>query len=114
MEQSAIYSCIDFLLELSRVNTRDRDLLIQYMSRERLEAVAEVIRFILRGSIRPSRQDALLFNESSLVLRQISNSRLGWHRRRRTLFLHRTLVPRFLRFEYLQRALALSFRSHEQ
>jgi hypothetical protein len=50
---------------------RNGKLLVRYMTKEQLEALAEVAGYIVRGSIRVLPQDTTHFRERLLILRQV-------------------------------------------
>ena len=52
MDQSLVYQRIHFLRELGQANKTIRKLLVRYLTREQMEALAEVAGYIVRGSIR--------------------------------------------------------------
>jgi hypothetical protein len=114
MDQSLVYRRIHFLRELGQANKTTRKLLVRYMMREHMEALAEVADYIVRGSIRVLPQDATHFRERSLILRQVIDPRISLRSNRNTLATYHNLVPRLLRPHYLNRAVVLSIRSGEQ
>jgi hypothetical protein len=71
MYQSLVYRRIHFLRELGQANKLTRKLLVRYMTKEQLEALAEVAGYIVRGSIRVLPQDTTHFRERLLILRQV-------------------------------------------
>ena len=112
MDQSLVYRRIHFLRELGQANKTIR--LVRYMTREQMEALAEVAGYIVRGSIRVLPQDATHFRERSLILREVIDPRISLGRKRNTLVTYHNLVPRLLRPHYLNLAVVLSIRSGEQ
>ena len=50
MDQSNVHRRIHFLRELGNANVRDRKVIIRYMTAEQMEALGEVIRYIINGS----------------------------------------------------------------
>ena len=108
MDQFLVYRRIHFLRELGQANKTIRKLLVRYMTREQMEALAEVAGYIVRGSIRVLPQDATHFRERSLILR------ISLRRKRNTLVTYHNFVPRLLRPHYMNRAVVLSIRSDEQ
>jgi hypothetical protein len=114
MDQSLVYRRIHFLRELGQANKTTRKLLVRYMTREQMEALAEVAGYIVRGYIRVLPQDATHFRERSLISRQVIDPRISLRRKRNTLVMYHNLVPRLLRPHYLNRAVVLSIRSGEQ
>jgi hypothetical protein len=58
MDQSLVYRRIHFLRELGQANKTTIKLLVRYMTREQMEALAKVAGYIVRGSIRVLPQDA--------------------------------------------------------
>ena len=117
MDQSLVYRRIHFLGELGQANKTIRKLLVRYMTREQMEALAEAAGYIVRGSIRVLPQDTTHFrerSERSLILREVIDPRISLRRKRNTLVTYHNLVPRLLRPHYLNRAVVLSIRSGEQ
>ena len=114
MDQSLVYRRIHFLRELGQANKTTRKLLVRYMTREQMEALAEVVGYVVRGSIRVLPQDATHFRERSLILRQVIDPRISLRRKRNALVTYHDLLPRLLRPHYLNRAIVLSIRSGEQ
>jgi hypothetical protein len=96
MDQSLVYRRIHFLRELGQANKMTRTRLVRYMTREHMEALAEVAGYIVRGSIRVFPQDATHFRERSLSLRQVIDPRISLRRKRNTLVTYHNLVPRLL------------------
>ena len=80
-----MYRRIHFLRELGQANKTTRKLLVRYITREQMEALAEVAGYIVRGSIRVLSQDATHFRERSLILRQVIDPRISLRRKRNTL-----------------------------
>jgi hypothetical protein len=113
MDQSLVYRRIHFLRELGQANKTTKKLLVHYMTREQMEALAEVAGYFVR-SIRVLPQDVTHFRERSLILRQVIDPRISLRRKRNTLVTYHNLVPRLLRSHYLNRAVVLSIRSGEQ
>ena len=109
-----MYRCLHFLRELGQANKTIRKLLVRYMTREQMEALAEVAGYIVRGSIRVLPQDTTHFRERSLILRQVIDPRMSLRRKRNTLVTYHNFVPRLLRPHYLNRAVVLSIRSGKQ
>jgi hypothetical protein len=103
MDQSLVYRHIHFLRELGQANKTTRKLLVHYMMREQMEALAEVAGYFVR-SIRVLPQDVTHVRERSLILRQVIR------RKRNTLVTYHNVVPRLLRSHYLNRAVVLSIR----
>ena len=114
MDQSLVYRRIQFLRELGQVNKTIRKLLVRYMTREQMEALAEVAGYIVRGSIRVLPQDATHFRKRLLILKQVIDPRISLRRKRNTLVTYHNLVPRLLRPHYLNRAVVLSIWSGKQ
>ena len=114
MEQSRVYGRIHFLRELGQVDKTTRKLMIRYMTMEQMEALAEVVHFIVNGSIRVHHRDLTHLRERSLVLRQIVDPRISLRRKRNTILIYDEIIPRLLRSQYLNRALVLSIRTIEQ
>lgn len=114
MEQSAVYGRIHFLRELGQANKPTRILLIRYMTMEQMDALVEVTRFIVNGSIRILQRDLIHLRERYLVLRQISDPRISLRRKRNALLSYHDIIPRLLRRHYLDRAIVLSIRGMEQ
>ena len=104
MHQSLVYGRIPFPRELGQGNKTTRKLLVRYMTREQMEALAEVAGYIVRGSIRVLPQDATHFRDRSLILREVIDPRISLRRKRNTLVTYHNLVPRLLRPHYLNRA----------
>ena len=114
MEHSVVYGRIHFLRELSNADATTRKLLLRYMTAGQMEALGEVIRYIVNGSIWVLPQDARYFRERSLVLRQIFDRRISLRRKRNSLITYHDMVPRLLRPTYINNAAILSIRSVEQ
>ena len=114
MDQSLVYRRIHFLRELGQANKTTRKLLVRYMTRKQMEALAEVAGYIVRGSIRVLPQDATHFREWSLILRQVIDPRISLRRKRNILVTYHNLVSRLLKPHYLNRVVALSIRYGEQ
>jgi hypothetical protein len=96
MDQSLVHRRIHLLRELGQANKTTRKLLVRYMTREQMEALAEVAGYIIRGSIRVLLQDVTHFRERSLILRQVIEPRISLRRKRNTLVTYHNLVPRLL------------------
>lgn len=114
MEQSAVYGRIHFLMELGNMDVSTRKLTIRHMNRGKMEALSEVIRYIVEGSIRSLTRDESLFWEKRNVLRQLANERISLRRKKNTLLYNHALVPRLVRPYYLDSVLVLSIRAEEQ
>lgn len=114
MEQSIVYGRVHFLRELSNVVATTRKLLLRYMTAGQMEALGEVARYIVNGSIRVLPQDVRYFRERSLVLRHIFDRRISLRRKRNTLITYHDIVPRLLRPSYVNFAAIFSIRSEEQ
>lgn len=114
MDQSIVYGRIHFLRELGEANKSTRKLLVRYMTREQMEAVSEVVQFIVLGSIRILPQDVRRLRERSLIMRQLVDSRMSLQRKKNALMTYHEMIPRLLRPQYLNRAIVLSIRSGEQ
>ena len=82
MDQFLVYGRIHFLRELGQGNKTTRKLLVRYITREQMEALAEVAGYIVRGSIRVLPQYATQFREQSLILRQVIDPRISLRRKR--------------------------------
>jgi hypothetical protein len=52
MDQFLVYRSIHFLRELEQANKTIRKLLVRYLTRQQMEALAEVAGYIIRGYIR--------------------------------------------------------------
>lgn len=111
---STVFNCIQFLRDLARADKRTRKQLLRCITSEQMEAVSEVTRFLLRGSIHILRQDMVHFRERSLLLRQLADGRISLRRKRTALTTYHEIVPRLLRHHYLQRAIVLSMQTGEQ
>lgn len=114
MDQSNVYQRIHFLRELGAANATTRKLLIRCITREQMEALAEVVRYILNGALAVLVGDVPFIRERSLSLRQLIDPRISLRRKRNTLLLNQDIVPRLLRRPYLNRAILLSVRTGEQ
>ena len=71
MDQSLVYRRIHFIRELGQANKTIRKLLVRYMTREQMEALAEVAGCFVRGSILVLPHDATHVRERSLILREV-------------------------------------------
>jgi hypothetical protein len=114
MDQSLVYRSIHFLRELGQANKTIRKLLVRYLTREQMEALAEVAGYIIRGYIRVLPQDATHFRERLLILKQVIDPRISLRRKRNILVTYHNLVSHLLRPHYLNRVVALSIRYGEQ
>lgn len=113
MDQSNVYVHIHFLRELGEANSTTRKLLIRYMTRGQMEALAEVVRYILDGSLPVLIRDSPFIRERSLLLRQIIDPGISLRRKRNSLLIYQDIVPRLLRRRNLNRAIVLSLRRGE-
>ena len=72
-----MYRRIHFLRELGQANKTTIKLLVRYMTREQMEALAKVAGYIVRGSFRVLPQDATHFRERSLILGLVIDPRIS-------------------------------------
>ena len=114
MDQLNVYRRIHFLRELRNANVRDRKGIVRYMTAEQMEALGEVVRYIIDGSIRVLPHDGTQFRERSLVLRHVSDQRISLRRKHYALIAYHDIIPRILRPHYVRQAIVLSIRSIEQ
>ena len=77
MDQFLVYRSIHFLRELEQANKTIRKLLVRYLTRQQMEALAEVAGYIIRGYIRVLPQDATHFRKRLLILKQVIDTRIS-------------------------------------
>lgn len=81
------------------------------MTEGQMEALAEVFRYIVRGSIPALTRDVSIIREKRYVLRQIADPGISLRRKRNSLLSNHVLIPRLLRPYYLNSALHLSIKT---
>lgn len=59
MDQSAVFDRIHFLRELGKSEKTTRQLLVRYMTAEQIEALSEVVRYIVVSSISVLRKETI-------------------------------------------------------
>ena len=91
---------IHFLSESGQARKTTGKLLVRYMTKEQNEALAEVVGYIVRGSIRVLPQNLKHFRDRSPFLRQVIDTRIS--------------LPRLLILRYLNQAVVFAIRSGEQ
>lgn len=101
-------SSIDFLKQLGAANAATRKLSVRIMTRQQMSALGEVVRFIVRGYIHLLPQDVQRLRERWLVMRQLMDPRMSFQRKKNALTTYHEMLPRLLRPQYLNRAVALS------
>ena len=79
-----------------------------------MEALGEIVIYIVNGSVRMLPQDATYFREKYLVLRLIYDRRISLRWKRNTLITYHDLVRRLFRPYYVNIAAILSIGSVEQ
>lgn len=114
LQQSVVYGRIHFLRELGNTEARLRKTLLRYMTEGQMEALAEVFRYIVRGSIPALTRDVSIIRKKRYVLRQIADPGISLRRKRNSLLSNHVLIPRLLRPYYLNSALHLSIKSFEE
>jgi hypothetical protein len=114
LQQSVVYGRIHFLRGLGNVHTRVRKSIVRNMTAGQMEAFAEVVHYVVRGSIPALTRDVSIFREKMYVLRQIADRGISLRRKRNSLLANHALIHRLLRPYYLDSALYLSIRAFEQ
>lgn len=84
------------------------------MTEGQMEALAEVFRYIVRGSIPALTRDVSIIREKRYLLRQIVDPGISLRRKRNSLLSNHALIPRLLRPYCLNSALHLSIISFEE
>lgn len=108
MSDSTVLSHYTFLRDLGRANKTRRTIMLRFVTGQQMQALAEVVRYILEARILLFPQDVLRLRERTRVLRQLIEPGLSLQRKRNSLLFFHDLVPRLLRIEYINRAVLLT------
>ena len=110
---SRIFVRIHFLTELSGANVRLRTGLLRYITRGQMECIQIMASQILEGRILLLERDRNYFRRYRDLLRSLQSPNISFTRKKRLLLTFHTLVPRLLRRQYLNRAIANEVRAAE-
>ena len=114
MERSTIFRRLHYLLELSReTSARQRRGLIRIMNPGQTECLQLMAKQILEGQILIYDKDYRYFRRYRNVLRTLKSGWVSIERKKRLLAIHRSLIPRLLRRQYLSAAIRNEIRSTE-
>ena len=110
---SRIYIRIHYLTELSRANVDDRKQMIRNMNKAQMECLNIMASQTLEGRIFLLDTDYNYFRRYKNVLRVLENDRISLRRKKALLLAYHRIIPRLLRRDYLNNAIANEIRQVE-
>lgn len=114
MNQSQVYRKLNFLLQLKDAAISVRKNLLNNITSSQMDAIAQVARKVVNGTINPSRRDVQLFERRRILLRSLSSGNVSFARKKTLLRRHHSLVPVLLRTIYLIRTILDEVRTDRE